>query len=135
VAFAMICLFAILTAATAFPGRVAAQSPRLSLIRDAEIEALVVDYARPLMKAAGLRSGAVEFLIVNGADIDSQDSEEYTPLHNAAWNGHIEAVKLLVNSGADINASTYSGDTPYNCAVAKNHDEVSAFLETLGVIK
>ena len=36
-----------------------------SLIRDAEIEALVKDYARPLMKAAGLRNGSVSFYIVN----------------------------------------------------------------------
>jgi len=42
-----------------------AQRPRLSLIRDAEIEALVQDYARPLMKAAGLRRGSVQFYLVN----------------------------------------------------------------------
>ena len=36
-----------------------------SLVRDAEIEALLRDYARPLMKAAGLRPGTVEFIIVN----------------------------------------------------------------------
>jgi len=90
VAFAMICLFAILTAATAFPGRVAAQSPRLSLIRDAEIEALVVDYARPLMKAAGLRSGAVEFLIVNDTSF------------NAFVNGH----GMFINTGLLLQAET-----------------------------
>ncbi|MEE9314099.1 MAG: M48 family metalloprotease [Rhizobiaceae bacterium] len=37
----------------------------ISLIRDAEIESLVRDYARPLMRAAGLRSGSVRFYIVN----------------------------------------------------------------------
>ncbi|MFD0917543.1 M48 family metalloprotease [Pseudahrensia aquimaris] len=38
---------------------------RVPLVRDAEIEALIKDYARPLMKAAGLRPGSVRFFIVN----------------------------------------------------------------------
>ena len=42
-----------------------AQQRGISLIRDAEIEALVRDYARPLMKAAGLRRGSIEYFIVN----------------------------------------------------------------------
>ena len=41
-----------------------AQRPRISLIRDAEIEALIRDYARPLMKAGGLRRGSVNFRLV-----------------------------------------------------------------------
>ena len=36
-----------------------------SLVRDAEIEALMRTYAGPLMKAAGLRTGSVRFYIVN----------------------------------------------------------------------
>lgn len=43
----------------------AQQRRGLSLVRDAEIEALVADYARPLMKAAGLRRGSVSFHLVN----------------------------------------------------------------------
>ena len=92
--------------------------------------------ASPLHIAA--RAGnneMVEFLIANGADVNSEDSEDYTPLHNAAWNGHLRAVEMLVSSGADINASTYTGDTPYNCAAGKNHDDVTAFLERLGVVQ
>jgi len=27
-----------------------------------------------------------------------------TPLHNAAWNGHLSVVEYLVNQKADINA-------------------------------
>ncbi|MDD9910010.1 MAG: M48 family metalloprotease [Ahrensia sp.] len=46
-------------------GSAYAQRPRLALIRDAEIEALVADYAAPLMRAANLRRGSVDFYIVN----------------------------------------------------------------------
>ena len=28
---------------------------------------------------------------------------ESTPLHSAAWNGHLGVVKILIKSGADIN--------------------------------
>ena len=38
---------------------------RINIVRDAEIEALVADYARPLMKAAGLRRGSIRILIAN----------------------------------------------------------------------
>ena len=29
---------------------------------------------------------------------------EETPLHLAAWNGHVDVVKLLIQNGADVNA-------------------------------
>ena len=55
----------------AMPTASSAQSPRLSLVRDAEIEALVKDYARPLMRAAGLRNGSVKFYIVNNNNFNA----------------------------------------------------------------
>ncbi|WP_175577726.1 M48 family metalloprotease [Mongoliimonas terrestris] len=42
-----------------------AQGRRVSLIRDAEAEALIADYARPILKAAGLGGATVEIKIVN----------------------------------------------------------------------
>lgn len=53
------------TLATLLPASADAQRRQLSFIRDAEIEALVADYAAPLMRAAGLRKGSVGFYIVN----------------------------------------------------------------------
>ncbi|MEM7290939.1 MAG: M48 family peptidase, partial [Pseudomonadota bacterium] len=58
-------LLTLSTLATFWPTSVDAQQPRLSFIRDAEIEALVADYAAPLMRAAGLRKGSVNFYLVN----------------------------------------------------------------------
>lgn len=48
-----------------------AQRPRLALVRDAEIEALVKDYARPLMRAAGLRPGSVRYYLVNDPSLNA----------------------------------------------------------------
>lgn len=72
----------------------------------------------------------VNLLIANGADVNAQDFEDYTPLHNAAWNGHLEIVKTLVNQGANINLASYDGSTPYSCT--RKHPEVREFLEVLG---
>ena len=59
-------LFAGLAAAhltLAAPGAASAQS--LPVVRDAEIEALMRDYARPILDAAGLASSRVEVVLIN----------------------------------------------------------------------
>lgn len=62
----------------------------ISLIRDAEIEALLRDYARPIFKAAGLRRGAVEIFIVN----------------NQQFNAFVLGRRLFINSGALLEAES-----------------------------
>ena len=56
---------ALATLATLLPQPANAQRAQLSFVRDAEIEALVAEYAAPLMRAARLRKGSVNFYIVN----------------------------------------------------------------------
>jgi len=36
-----------------------------------------------------------------------------TPLHIAAYNGHIEIIKLLIKNGIDINIKDKSGKVKY----------------------
>ena len=60
-----------------------AQSRRLSLVRDAEIEALLGDYLRPLMKAAGLKRGSVQLYLVN----------------DSSFNAYVAGRGLYVNTG------------------------------------
>lgn len=75
-------LIAILALAIAGPGAIipatpfaadsaTAQRRGISLVRDAEIEALVREYARPLMRAGGLRPGSVKFNIVNDTSFNA----------------------------------------------------------------
>ncbi len=42
----------------------AARAQGLSIIRDAEIEQLVRDYANPIFKAAGINSGATKIILI-----------------------------------------------------------------------
>ncbi len=71
-------------------GASAAKRKGLSLIRDAEIEALLHRYATPLFKAAGLRSGAVDIVIVN----DPQ------------FNAFVVGRRMFINTGALLEAET-----------------------------
>lgn len=67
-----------------------AQRRGISLVRDAEIEALIKDYARPLMKAAGLRSGSVKFYIVN----------------DTSFNAFVSGRGMFVNTGLLLQSKT-----------------------------
>ncbi len=67
-----------------------AKAPKISLIRDAEIEALLRDYARPLIKAAGLRRGAVTFNIVN----------------DRSFNAFVSGRGLFINTGLLLESET-----------------------------
>ncbi|MEP1264646.1 MAG: M48 family metalloprotease [Rhizobiaceae bacterium] len=64
-------LMAFAVVATTLPTIADAQRRGLSFIRDAEIEALIRDMARPLMKAANLRAGSVRFHIVNDPNFNA----------------------------------------------------------------
>lgn len=48
----------------------------------------------------------VRFLLQEGADVSKANSLGYTPLHQAAQQGHATIVQLLLNQGASPNAHT-----------------------------
>ena len=57
----------------------------------------------------------VKELISKGADIETKDNDDYTPLNIASYKGHLEIVKYLVEQGADIESKDNDGDTPLDC--------------------
>ena len=58
---------------------------------------------------------AVKKHLASGADLNTKDSEDGTPLHHAAWNGHKEVAELLIEKGAVVNALGVNG-TPLDMA-------------------
>ncbi|QPC87857.1 M48 family metalloprotease [Mesorhizobium sp. NBSH29] len=66
------------------PSSAAAQSANLPIVRDAEIEALVRDYARPVLQAAGLSKSNVEIILVN----------------DRRFNAFVAGRRIFVNTGA-----------------------------------
>jgi len=61
----------------------------VSVVRDAEIEALVRDYARPIFKAAGLRPG-VDIVLVN----------------DRSFNAFVAGQRVFINTGALLQSET-----------------------------
>ncbi|MCG8340467.1 MAG: ankyrin repeat domain-containing protein [Cytophagales bacterium] len=69
----------------------------------------------------------VKEMIRKGAKVDSTDDNGATPLHWAAFNGHLEVVRLLIDKGADKEAK-HIGQTSLHWAVIRNHLEVVRLL-------
>ncbi len=67
-------------------------------------------------------------LISLGASLKITSDLEYTPLHAAAQQGHLETVKLLYKKGADVNAQAACGSTPLHLAAQNGQLEVVNFL-------
>ena len=66
------------------------------------INRLLPDGALPLHVAVDAeRADVVEFLLQNGAGVNSVDQAGWTALHHAVYNSNIEIVKLLLQHGAD----------------------------------
>ena len=78
------------------PGCVFAGTPRrrrsqgVPMVRDAEIEALVRDYARPIFKAAGLSKSGIDIILVN----------------DPRFNAFVAGRRMFINTGALLAAET-----------------------------
>nr|XP_020665037.1 ankyrin repeat domain-containing protein 49 [Pogona vitticeps] len=64
----------------------------------------------------------------NLALVNVQDEDQYTPLHRAAYSGHLEIVRELIAHGADIHALTVDSWTPLHSACKWNNTKVASFL-------
>jgi len=80
---------AALAAAVCLSGASTAAAQGVPVVRDAEIEALVRDYARPIFKAAGLKAG-VDIVLVN----------------DQSFNAFVAGRRMFINTGALLQADT-----------------------------
>ncbi|MBZ9655628.1 M48 family metalloprotease [Phyllobacterium lublinensis] len=67
-----------------------AQSASVPIVRDAEIEALVTDYATPIIKTAGLSKQSINIVLVN----------------NRSFNAFVDGRRIFINTGALLQAET-----------------------------
>jgi ankyrin repeat protein len=73
----------------------------------------------------------VEFLVRNGAVVDSRDAEGRTPLHIAAMRSNVGVMFALIDAGADIEARTRRQETPLWIASEQlKPDAVRVLLES-----
>ncbi|XP_063061932.1 ankyrin repeat domain-containing protein 49 [Engraulis encrasicolus] len=64
--------------------------------------------------------------------IGCRDSDGYTPLHRAAYGGHLEVVCVLIGAGAELEARTADDWTPLHCACRWDNVAVASCLLRLG---
>ncbi|MBP0439665.1 M48 family metallopeptidase [Tianweitania sediminis] len=67
-----------------------AQNRNVPIVRDAEIEALVSEYARPILKAAGLANSGIQIVLVN----------------DPSFNAFVAGRRIFVNTGALVASET-----------------------------
>ena len=85
---ATIALCLAVAVSSAFPA--AAQQRGIAVVRDAEIEALVAEYARPILQAAGLSRSGIEIVLVN----------------DPSFNAFVAGRRIFMNTGALMAAET-----------------------------
>lgn len=61
-------------------------------------------------------------------DIDTRNTDGYTPVHIASREGHHNCLSLLIAAGADINIPINSGETPVYIASSEGHDKCVSVL-------
>ena len=78
----------------------------------------------------------VRKLLDAGADVDVRNANkgrlQYTPLHWAAFCGHLEIAEILISRGADLDAEDPTYSTPLYLAVEWGHPKVVEFLISKG---
>ena len=73
----------------------------------------------------------VECLLKHGADVNSKNKINWTPLHFAAIEGKkISAVECLLKHGAELNVKTKNGKTPLELAIESKNLLVVGYLKS-----
>jgi ankyrin repeat protein len=91
------------------------------------------DSGKEIIKAAkkGNAARVKELLAADRSLVAARDSDGSTPLHCAAWKGHVEVVAVLLEAGADVNAQNdndHWGTTPLHAAAHANQSAIARLL-------
>ena len=84
------------------------------------------------MALAHENTAMLRVLVEKGANVNSLDYMENTPLHLAAERGLQDAVTLLLNYGAYVDAINIMGSTPIMAAAQRGHDDIASQLAQAG---
>ncbi len=75
---------------------------------------------------------AMRRLLREGADKNTRNTHERTPLMEACWSGMIDAAKLLIRRKADLDAKDMRGKTALMYAAECGHTEIVGLLLKAG---
>ena len=68
----------------------------------------------------------LEWLLAHGANIETRDSEGYSPLHRAILDEDVEAMSFFIDHGANIHTTNNSGESAYMTVIslATEHNNI-----------
>lgn len=76
---------------------------------------------------------AIKLLINNGAEVDSKDDYDRTPLYYAIdYSSDIDVIKFLIDKGADVNVKIFNNNMPLHIAAQRNNVEAVKLLISKG---
>jgi len=106
---------------------------KLCIEAKAPVDAFDEDHRTPLHRAAqtGDRE-TIEMLLLNGANVKSEDNCRWTPLHYAAQDGHVVVAKILLQAKAEVQRQNPSCLTPLAVATMENQIKVAELLMSFG---
>jgi hypothetical protein len=77
----------------------------------------------------GLTSSVKRLLSIRNINVNVKDDRKgWTPLHYAAWKGHVEIARLLLQNGAEVNVRSNGGSTPLHCSAWNGHVDILHLL-------
>jgi ankyrin repeat protein len=98
----------------------------------ADIVDALIDAGAEIDVFAAAATGRLDDLrrTVNERTLNALAYDGWTPLHLAAFFGHLEAAKLLLESGADVRTVSHNAmkNTPLHAATAGRHADVALLL-------
>ncbi|CAF3397878.1 unnamed protein product [Rotaria sp. Silwood1] len=102
----------------------------INKMKTEQMNLLDIQGCTPLHECADNINGSLaKYLIRHGADGNSKDLRQNTPLHLATEKGNIELVHTLIkSSNIDINLLNTDIQSPLGLAILYNHDDVGKFL-------
>jgi ankyrin repeat protein len=71
----------------------------------------------------------VRLLVKHKAELDAIDEKARSPLHHAAYRGHVHVVKLLLDEGANMVSESLEKGTALDLAKRKSRKKVVRLLE------
>ena len=102
----------------------------------ADVNAKASPSGRTALHSTGFENflDVAKLLIDRGADVNAADSDDETPLSNAARANSLDVAKLLIDRGADVNAADSDGETPLHGAARANSLDVAKLLIDRGAV-